>query len=462
MAHSTQKRHANTRNITAKAPASVCDILIIGGGPAGMAAATSAKLSHPDSEIVILEKNEILGRKLRATGNGRCNITNTCADGYEEVIAFLFSLGIATKSKERGFVYPVSESAPDVAELLELRLEQLGIKVYKGATVSAVSVVPYCDKQDRPLDGASFNSGISFKTVFTIAGIDNDYRMESQALVIAAGGKSAPVYGATGDGFLLARSLGHSVTRTVPSLTPVECGNSELTGLSGVRVRAIAKLLKDGEQLYEENGEVQFTKYGLSGICIFNLSRMMRFGKGEGFDNFDISLDVTDGFNLSEWLTAAAKRAVVNRETVDARNSQRSAIEANSAVCENSSYNKLVEVFMTVYKEGLAMEIIRQAGLDYTSNASILTDADVRDKIIRSASDLRFKPTGLKGWKEAQCTSGGVDMHEIDDESFESKLLPKLYIVGETLDYDGFCGGYNLNHAFLSGKRAGEAAAREI
>lgn len=117
---------------------------------------------------------------------------------------------------------------------------------------------------------------------------------------------------------------------------------------------------------------------------------------------------------------------------------------------------------MTVYKEGLAMEIIRQAGLDYTSNASILTDADVRDKIIRSASDLRFKPTGLKGWKEAQCTSGGVDMHEIDDESFESKLLPKLYIVGETLDYDGFCGGYNLNHAFLSGKRAGEAAAREI
>lgn len=412
------------------------DILIIGGGPAGMAAAISAKRSNSKIDVVLIEKNEIMGRKLRATGNGRCNITNVNAEGYSEVISFLSSLGIVTKINENGFLYPASESAADVSELLELRLKQLGVKVYTGVTALEVSYAS---------DKTEFLTTVSMRETSDHGG-SADYlkcTVYSSALVIAAGGKSAPVYGSTGEGYRWLRGLGHTVTRLVPSLAPIECDGADLSKLSGTRVRAEAKLFKNGEEIHREDGEIQFTKFGLSGICIFNLSKMMRFEPGDTFSSFEIVLDLCREIDLGDVLKCAAERT--------------GSIRNESFVSE-----KLVDVFKTVFKEGVALEIIRQAGFKADEDSLVLSSKEARDKLVASASALKFQPTGQKGWKEAQCTSGGVVESEVDQSSFESNLVKNLYIVGEVLDYDGFCGGYNLNHAFLSGKRSGAAVADRI
>nr|WP_297967309.1 aminoacetone oxidase family FAD-binding enzyme [uncultured Mogibacterium sp.] len=412
------------------------DILIIGGGPAGMAAAISAKRSNSKIDVVLIEKNEIMGRKLRATGNGRCNITNVNAEGYSEVISFLSSIGIVTKSNENGFLYPVSESAADVSELLELRLKQLGVKVYTGVTALEVSYA-----SDKP----EFVTSVSMGDASSQGRSANALKctVYSSALVIAAGGKSAPVYGSTGEGYRWLRGLGHTVTRLVPSLAPIECDGADLSKLSGTRVRAEAKLFKNGEEIHREDGEIQFTKFGLSGICIFNLSKMMRFEPGDTFSSFEIVLDLCREIDLGDVLKCAAERT--------------GSIRNESFVSE-----KLVDVFKTVFKEGVALEIIRQAGFKADEDSLVLSSEEARDKLVASASALKFQPTGQKGWKEAQCTSGGVVESEVDQSSFESNLVKNLYIVGEVLDYDGFCGGYNLNHAFLSGKRSGAAVADRI
>lgn len=411
-----------------------CDILIIGGGPAGMATAISAKRSNAELDVVLIEKNEIMGRKLRATGNGRCNITNVKANGFGEVIKFLSSLGIVTKTNDNGFLYPVSESAADVSELLELRLKQLGVKVYTGVTALEVSY---------DSDKTEFVTSVSMGEASSQGRSANALKctVYSSVLVIAVGGKSAPVYGSTGDGYRWLRTLGHTVTRLVPSLAPIECGDTDLSKLSGVRVRAEAKLFKNGEEIHREDGEVQFTKFGLSGICVFNLSKMMKFESGDTFSNFEIELNLGKEIDLGEVLKSAAERATSKRN--------------ESCVSE-----KLVDVFKTVYKEGVALEIIRQAGFKTNECAEVLISEEARDKLVASASALKFQPTGQKGWKEAQCTAGGVIESEVDRLSLESKLVSNLFIVGEILDYDGFCGGYNLNHAFLTGKRAGAAAGR--
>ena len=412
------------------------DILIIGGGPAGMAAAISAKRSNSKIDVVLIEKNEIMGRKLRATGNGRCNITNVNAEGYSEVISFLSSLGIVTKSNENGFLYPVSESAADVSELLELRLKQLGVKVYTGVTALEVSYAS---------DKTEFVTSVSMGDASSQGKSANALKCTaySSALVIAVGGKSAPVYGSTGEGYRWLRGLGHTVTRLVPSLAPIECGGADLSKLSGTRVHAEAKLFKNSKEIHREYGEIQFTKFGLSGICIFNLSKMMRFEPGDTFSSFEIVLDLCREIDLGDVLKCAAER--------------NGSIRNESFVSE-----KLVDVFKTVFKEGVALEIIRQAGFKADEDSLVLSSEEARDKLVASASALKFQPTGQKGWKEAQCTSGGVVESEVDQSSFESNLVKNLYIVGEVLDYDGFCGGYNLNHAFLSGKRSGAAVADRI
>ena len=412
------------------------DILIIGGGPAGMAAAISAKRSNSKIDVVLIEKNEIMGRKLRATGNGRCNITNVNAEGYSEVISFLSSLGIVTKINENGFLYPASESAADVSELLELRLKQLGVKVYTGVTALEVSYAS---------DKTEFLTTVSMRETSDHGG-SADYlkcTVYSSALVIAAGGKSAPVYGSTGEGYRWLRGLGHTVTRLVPSLAPIECDGADLSKLSGTRVRAEAKLFKNGEEIHREDGEIQFTKFGLSGICIFNLSKMMRFEPGDTFSSFEIVLDLCREIDLGDVLKCASERV-------------------SNTNSESLESEKLVDVFKTVFKEGVALEIIRQAGFKADEDSLVLSSEEARDKLVASASALKFQPTGQKGWKEAQCTSGGVVESEVDQSSFESNLVKNLYIVGEVLDYDGFCGGYNLNHAFLSGKRSGAAVADRI
>ena len=354
------------------------DVVIIGGGASGLAAAIELKMSSPNLSVAIFEKNDSLGKKLRATGNGRCNITNENAEGYNEIMEFFTKNGIVTRTYDNGLVYPYSESAADVVDLLSERVRELGVEVKLNHAVTDLSEI------------------------------------EARKIILAVGGKAGPDFGTIGDGYAMARSKGHSVVAPIPALTGVECADWD-TSLAGIRARAKVCLYKDeteafGDEtkVFEELGEVQFTKYGLSGICIFNMTRHMRYNKadGETLDQFLIRLDLFADGEIREYLAGSAA--------------------AGHAAGAAS--------LRTLLRPALADFVIKR-GVD-------------------SVHSLEFRPSRIRGWRDAQVTSGGVPLSEINGETCESRICAGLYITGELLDYDGPCGGYNLSNAWLTGIHA--------
>lgn len=398
------------------------DVAIAGGGPSGMAAALEIKKRAPELKVVILEKNEAVGRKLRATGNGRCNIANTESEGYALVSDFLMREGIAFRVYENGLVYPFSESAADVTDRLEERLRESGVMVKTGYEVKTVERVQKC---------------------FVING-----RLESRYLVLALGGKAGPAFGTIGDGYRLARKLGHSVITPVPILTPVEIDGFEVKGLNGIRARGKVSLIRKGETVYCESGEIQFTKYGLSGICIFNMTRHMRYDKEEGLSCFRIRIDLDPERMLDDFVKDEIRRVRENGEALKDDEERKTA----------KPYEAAEALLRTAFRPALSREIMRQAGIPEDITAEDLYD-EASESIVSSFRALEFTPSGIKGWKDAQCTMGGVSLEEVDADTSESRLIDGLYITGELLDYDGPCGGYNLANAWLTGIKAGKAIA---
>lgn len=400
------------------------DVAIIGGGASGIAAAIELKLNSPDLSVALIEKNEELGRKIRATGSGRCNITNTSAEGYKDIMQFFHKLGLMTKTLENGFVYPYSESAADVVELLASKLYELDVEVVVNAALTELRKTDYgfdirCGKREFAAD----------------------------KVILALGGKAGPNYGTTGDGYAIARGLGHTVVTPIPVLTSIECAEWDDSfgrkgiKLAGTRSRGVARLLRNGEAVIEEAGEIQFTKYGLSGICIFNLSRYMRYSRaaGESLDQFTVELNLFADGNIYEYL-----------------------IERRNGLFSGEQVRGLLK---SVLKENVADYVLATADKRIGRKSSILdrpiatlTDADI-EVIADSVHNLEFHPTAVKGWKEAQATSGGVSLDEINQDTCESLICEGLYITGELLDYDGPCGGYNLSNAWLTGIKAGRSLA---
>ena len=419
------------------------DVVIAGAGASGLAAAIELRMKDEALSVVILEKNDAPARKIRATGNGRCNITNRNAEGYIEIMKFFTSIGLVTRTYDNGLVYPYSESAADVAELLVSRAEELGVSIITGAEVTSVTA-----------GSAGVKSGAArFETVYATAGAEGrkEHVIASDCLILACGGKAGPMFGTTGDGYSIARSLGHSIVTPVPVLTPVECrewgGNDgpDAVCLAGTRTRGtvtLSRMCADGsqdpEELFVETGEIQFTKSGLSGICIFNMTRHMRYDrtKGESLKDFTVTADLFPDGNMAEYLTERQKHAFPGEKASD--------------------------ILRTVLKENIARYVIQRASED--AGDELLADRDVGSldhSDIAAIADrvhrLEFHPERLKGWKEAQATSGGVSLDEIDPETGESELIRGLYITGELADRDYMCGGYNLSNAWLTGMRAADA-----
>lgn len=386
------------------------DVAIIGGGAAGLAAAAELGMSSPELEVVVLEKNGDVGRKLRATGSGRCNITNTAAFGYNEIMAFFRRLGIVTRAYDNGFVYPYSESAADVVELLNDRMKELGITVITDAEVKSVVPGFYVKYDHRDEDGTPISK-----------------ELMADSVILAPGGKAGPNYGTTGDGYGITRSLGHTVVTPVPVLTSVECREWDRNSkpcaitLGGIRARGTVSLYKDPEgrfgentRIFEESGEIQFTKFGLSGICVFNMTRHMRYNRaaGESLDQFLVRLDLFADGDINEYLDDRKKEGLSDEH-----------------------------VLRTILKPQLAEYVLAHGA--------------------ESIHTVEFHPTAIRGWKEAQATSGGVALSEIDPETSASLICPGLYIIGELLDYDGPCGGYNLSNAWLTAIRAAADITRK-
>ena len=384
------------------------DLVIAGGGAAGLAAAVQAGLLLKDSpaaclpRVALIEKKEVPGKKLSATGNGRCNLSNEACTEREEVDSFFDCLGLLTRTDEAGRMYPYSEEAGEVTSLLTETARDLHTEIITSCQIS------------RVLSGA--DGGFLLEA----NGPSGTFGIRCRKLLLSMGGKSYSAFGTTGDGYGIARRLGHTVTRLAPSLVPVQV-QEDLNPLAGTRAKAKAVLLRCGEVVAEEEGEVQFNRDCISGICIMNLSRLLVLNPEkkfeEAFAEYELSLDLIPEYSEEELLE------VLSRKTAE-------------------------KMLQGLVRKKLA--------------AYIQQKAENPAETVRILKDLHFTVSGTKGWNDAQVTRGGVVLDEVNPETMESKILPGLYFAGEILDYDGPCGGWNLHFAWQTGLKAGRAMAEAV
>lgn len=389
------------------------DLLIVGGGAAGIAAAITAKKEAPDCRVVILEKKDAPGRKLRATGNGRCNLSNRAAPYAMETTAFFENLGILTRCDDQGRIYPYSESAADTTDLLKACLRDLGVTVICDAAVQSIQ---------RGESG-------TFRVQTADAAI------QASAVLLATGGKAGPQFGCSGDGYTLAKALGHHITPLIPVLTGVHCRDMD-PSLKGIRTKGMVRLYYNDDLCFEETGEIQLMDYGLSGICIFNLSRHLKYRDDSRLAPYTIVLDLMPHEDVQSRLCRWQGDAARSQETVR-------------------------RILCGMLKDNLACFVLSRAGIHPDTPLGDLKRT-LLQKLDQQIHSLAFKPTGLAGFKMAQCTAGGIDTAEIDPDTLASKVTAGLYFAGEILDYDGPCGGYNLDHAFHTGCLAARSALHDL
>lgn len=460
-----------------------------------MMAAISAADNHPGADIVIVEKNSVPGKKLSATGNGRCNLSNSSCPHHLFVLERFQKLGLFTRTDGSGRIYPYSEDAADVVRVL----------------VSAMKKRKITAMYDTPVTGIS-KSGDTFNVRLR----KNGTSLSARNVLIAAGGKAGAQFGTTGDGAKLARSMGHTVSRLAPSLTAIET-IEDLKALAGVRAKCSISLyrslqycndslkssLQDGidslrrspqyaidslkrsltaalercssagnaetpappaplELVRKETGEIQFTPYGISGICVFNLSKYMRIPNGKtlknGFDDYELQIDFLPGIDDVRRLIAELnpidssarnpKLDLLPSETTSHISHCRATKESTLQTPAGESVSNRPVPLTSLLKKPLA---------DYIN----LRSRGDAEKVFSMLKKFSLHPSGLRGWDFAQVTAGGVLYEEIDELTMESRKIKGLFFAGEVLDYDGPCGGYNLQHAWETGIRAGEHMLRD-
>lgn len=397
------------------------DIAIIGAGPAGLTAAITAKSLKPGARVALVEKLERAGKKLSASGNGRGNLSNRECDSLPQVLKFFSESGIAVKADEAGRLYPYSEEAKAVTSALVKRAENEGVILL---TDTKVKDVEACSK-------GGFRIFVCDK--------GGEYVMKTDKVAVATGGKSFSSYGCTGDGYAIARSLGHKVVPPVPALTAIEV-TKPLKSLKGVRTKALVSLFRDGKLIFEERGEVQFREDSLSGICIMNMSSHLPVAD---------RTDMADRCGNSKLKSC---RIMINFVPEFLPEDLTRFLREKSRV-KGISAGDLLE---TLLKKPVAAMILDEAGVSPDLDAAELGMSDLT-AIVSATGAFTLVPCGRKGWKEAQVTKGGVALEEIDLTTMESKVRSGLYFAGEVIDYDGPCGGYNLHNAWLTGLKAGAA-----
>ncbi len=393
-------------------------IAVIGGGASGLAAAISA--ASMGAHVTVYESGARVGRKILATGNGRCNMTNrnASAEHYhgadvdfvrgaqekfwvEDTLGFFLSLGVITKTEQDGRVYPYSDRASSVLDALRLKLDTLGVRVVTNYEVKSVK-----RKNNR----------------FLIV----PYRGESEtadAVIVATGGRAAPNLGSKGGGYDILKGLGHTVTDTRPSLVQLKTETETVKKLKGIRITAEASI--DGASEY---GEILFTDYGLSGIAIFSLTAYLDKQK-------TVSLDIMSGTDKEELISMLTKRAQLMSDV------------------------PLESYFTGMLDKRVGQALLKSAGITPLSRPSrTLTETEIT-RLAEVMKKWEFKIEGTMSWNNAQTTKGGAVTREFDKDTMESKIVKGLYAAGEVLDIDGDCGGYNLQWAWSSGCLAGRNAA---
>jgi predicted Rossmann fold flavoprotein len=407
------------------------DVAIVGGGASGLAAALAAahSVKTGSHSIAILEKNPRVGKKLLLTGNGRCNLTNRSADSLthyhgdrkaasvlssfppEQIIKLFEKLGLLCRELEGGRIYPYSLQASSVLNVLRRSLDFFGVKTLCDFDVKAIR------KRNKGFLLSSPNGEIWVRRV-----------------ILAAGGSACPRSGSDGSGFMLAKSLGHSVKPLHPALVQIKTDPARVRPLKGVRCPASAAFQINRKNIRTSVGEVQFTDNALSGICIFDLSRCV--GELRPSQKAEISLDLFPEYSAKR-LTALFRAAANGREALPV--------------------SQFLEGFLP---KALCVELSKYT-FGSASKTVVSLKADDFGHLASAAKTFRFPVRGTLSWDRAQVTAGGVPLSELTD-CLESKKCRGVYLCGEVLDVDGDCGGYNLHWAWASGVTAGTAAAADI
>lgn len=388
------------------------DICIIGGGAAGLVASIKAAQQNPSFSVAIIEKMEEPGKKVAASGNGRCNLSNIKSPDWEKTSAFFSDLGLITRVDNDGRVYPYSEDGRDVVRCLVAEAKRLGVEIITRRAVAEIE-----KNESEFVLRAIFNKPKAHHS----SEEDQNLIISSKSVLLTTGGKSKPKLGTTGDGFSLAKKLGHSINKLIPVLTGVETReNIKEMGISGIREKCAVSLFKRGELIFRDKGEIQFTDYGISGIVVFDMTRFMDMDDDKGFDEYVVSIDY-----LPDVKEDTLKKMILERE--------------RKMPVNNNDYSELIRSWV---KEPLAKAISKRVSIE--------------PELTKELKDFRLSPKNLKGWDMAQVTRGGVPLNEVDSETGESKLVKGLFFAGEILDSDFQCGGFNLQYAWSTGIKAGE------
>lgn len=400
---------------------------VIGAGAAGMSAAICAAGKN-NGKTVIIEKQNKAGRKLLATGNGRCNISNTDLSlkhyhgdtaiinsvlsfyPKERAKKFYRSIGLLLRSDSEGRVYPYSNRADTVLECLKRKLDSMSVEIIFNFAVTAV-------KKENGL--------------FCISSRED--RIFAENIIFASGSQAAPYLGADKSGFDILSSLSVKPGIMFPSLCPVAC-KEKYKQLKGVRAKGRVTLYADGKSIKTESGEIQFSDTGLSGICIFNISRYVNefFAVNKNkYKKLMMSVDLMPEYTESDMIGYLRK--------------------CRTLFSKNDSSN----ILSAALDIKLSDAIIKSAGLSGIKCGS-LSDNDIA-KIARCVKAFSFTPSEMSEFKNAQVSAGGFDSSAVDPKTLMCRKLKNLYICGEMLDVDGGCGGYNLHFAFGSGMLAGNS-----
>lgn len=407
-------------------------VLVIGGGASGMTAAIAAAAGG--CRVTLLEQNPKLGKKLYATGNGKCNLTNLRMQpgdyrgthpefawealarvSVSDTLRSFAEMGLPTKERN-GYVYPRSEQAQSVVSVLTYELRRLGVRVLLSCRALAA---------EREADG--------FFVTAELIEEKRKLRLFADRLVVASGGLAGQNLGTGEVGYAVCRAMGHRIVPTAPALVQLRTAERFLKPAAGVRLEA-AVTLHIGKRSHCETGEILFADYGVSGIPVLQLSRYASLAESE--EPPELSL------NFFPEKSPEEQRAMLNAQLGGVYASERTAEEALCGLLPD----KLLRV------------LLAQAGVARERKANEVSEAQ-REALLALFGGLRLSVVGTNDFSKAQVTAGGVDVSEVRPETMESRLVPGLYLTGELLDIDGTCGGYNLQWAWTSGMLAGKALA---
>lgn len=405
-------------------------IIVIGGGASGLAASIAA--AKKGAKVTLLEQKELVGKKILSTGNGRCNLTNLAMGpqyyrggapetvekilhsfGTDDTVKFFRELGIITK-KRGTYLYPKNDQASSVREALALGAARFQVDIHLQTKVEEISFL---------------------KGQFHVCAVENTEKRKfvGDKIILAAGGKAYPALGSDGSGYFLVKSLGHTVNKVFPALVQLTSDDPAFRKLAGIRSDARITLMWDETVVCTDQGEIQFTDYGLSGIPVFQVSRFAAAGLQKG-KQISVFLDFLPEMTEKEICTLFRQK--------------------KKDWCNNTAE----EFLRGIFHRKLVNVILTRAHIRWSQKAENFCEEDFI-KIAEICKKFEVRITGTRSFEQAQVCAGGVPLEEISPLTMESLKCPGLYVTGELLDVDGMCGGYNLQWAWSTGCIAGEAAA---